>query len=99
MIKVGSIVKCINGNFNSCDINSIGESNFPKAGKLYTVAGIKEQHRGVGLLLEEIPKVVIVQYSSFCRPEQISFLASRFQNQLDPVEIQEQVINELINHK
>lgn len=52
-MKIGSLVECINGNFEPKQIELI--PNRPKQGKIYTVRNIKQYpNNKVGLLLEEI---------------------------------------------
>lgn len=52
-MQVGSLVECINGNFEPKQIELI--PNRPKQGKIYTVRNIKQYpNNKIGLLLEEI---------------------------------------------
>lgn len=77
MIKVGSIVQCVNDTFS--DRPGRKPIKFPVKGRLYTVVGIVEQPRGIGLRLEEIPDVIRVRHSrTVVRPENATFLATRF---------------------
>lgn len=94
MIKIGSIVKCINDDFKRGDVIRIGKHAFPEKGKLYTVIAIKEQSRGIGLFLEEIDQEINVIYSSFERIERMSFLSSRFELQAN-VNIQKELITKV----
>ena len=87
-MQVGSLVECINGNFEPKQIELI--PNRPKQGKIYTVRNIKQYpNNRVGLLLEEIVNDPIL-YPDMSGVFEPTFDINRFR------EVQEGNIEELL---
>lgn len=97
MIKVGCIVECINDTFPA-DLKA--EIQTPIKGKLYTVIGVVEKPKGIGIYLAEIKDKALVIYPTFKRIENIPFLASRFSiaisNEIKLEELMKDNIKEIV---
>jgi hypothetical protein len=73
MIKVGSIVKCVDGNFDGMQVDKI--PNRPVGGNYYMVRGIFDKNGQQGLYLEELVNPPIQTKSGAGEP---SFRIERF---------------------
>ena len=91
-MQVGSLVECIDDNFNHCNSNAF---NMPKKGELYFIIGFKEWPRGLGVYLFEYGQTLIrIQHNNGRTTiEQPPFNIKRFAEILPPVEIKQQIEN------
>lgn len=92
-MKIGSIVKCINSSGIDCKY-----INKPKLGKLYTVVGFYDGHRGLGLFIEECSDNIFCVFPDGSKIKMPSpFLANRFEEVLEPISIENILEKELTN--
>jgi hypothetical protein len=85
-MQVGSLVECINGEFDIKQISLI--PNLPKRGKIYTIREIKEYpNKKTGLLLEEISNPAMDTTLGFLEP---TFDIKRFK-ELPEVNVEEMI--------
>jgi len=85
-MQVGSLVECINGEFNDEQILAI--SNRPKRGKIYTIREIQEySNKKTGVLLEELSNSPIETTVGFIEP---TFDIKRFR-ELPEVNVEEMI--------
>lgn len=89
-MEIGSIVECI----DDSGITSIGLCTVPKKGNLYTVAGLVKKPRGLGIYIEEIPELILVDYHNRTNLERAPFLATRFVERLPPIVVSQ--ISEMV---
>ena len=73
MIKVGSVVKCVDGNFEGMQLRKIPHR--PVEGRYYMVRGIYEKKGHVGLYLEQLVNPPIQTKTGVGEP---SFKIERF---------------------
>lgn len=73
-MEIGSIVECI----DASGINPKGDCAIPIKGNFYTIKGVVEKPRGLGLYLEECSDLILVNYRHKKRIEHIPFMQSRF---------------------